>query len=149
MSIQAWLDGELAPSEARAVEQQVASDLTAAALATELRRTKAALGMGELERRTPESREFYWSCIRRRLEQEANRERTVLFPNRLGWLVRWFMPAALAAGLVAWFALPLALRPGTAVRIGGAEIESPLEDLSSFTFRSEADRMTVVWVAVR
>jgi len=30
--------------------------------------------------------------------------------------------------------------------VSGAEIESPLSDVSSFSFRSETERMTVVWI---
>jgi hypothetical protein len=39
--------------------------------------------------------------------------------------------------------------PGPAVLAVGHEIETPLEEVSSFTFRSESERMTVVWVNFR
>jgi len=149
LKVQAWLDGELVPSEAAALGRVVAGDPQAQALAAELRRTKSALAVGELPRVLPESREFYWSRIERAMRETESRPEAAPESSRVASLFRWFAPAALAAGLAALVALPLLQKRGGGGWGNGAEIESPLEDISSFTFRSEADRMTVVWINAR
>jgi anti-sigma factor RsiW len=146
--LQAWLDGELPAGEAQAVAAWVQRDPEASALVGELGATKTALGGNELERALPESREFYWSKIEREL---ARAEAPTPARSRPAWLSGWarfVAPAGILAALALLLLSPvLPSRHGSRL-ISTAEIESPLDDISSFTFRSESDGMTVVWVNI-
>jgi|YNPBryantNP2012_1023418.scaffolds.fasta_scaffold02616_10 anti-sigma-K factor RskA len=146
IKIQAWLDGELAGAEAESVERLIVQDADARALVAELRWTKSALAHGELEREVPESREFYWSKIERAIRAAESAEPAVLNRPWMGLVLRWFAPAGIVAALALFFALPMLRQAGQQPWIAGAEIESPLNDVGSITFRSEAEGMTIVWV---
>jgi anti-sigma factor RsiW len=140
LNVQAWLDGELSAREAAEVERLVAANPAAARLATELRWTRQALRAGEPDRPVPETREFYWSKIERAIRAPA------VTPARhpASW-ARWWrlaLPLGAAAALALFFALP-AMRVEPAVAI----IENHLDDVGSFSFRSESEGMTVVWIA--
>lgn len=145
LRVQAWLDGELPSAEAPAVSALVQADARAARLAQELGTVRSWLAVGELPRPLPESREFYWSKIRRGIEGDATAE--AVGGGRvsgLRWL-RWLVPAGLAAALaVALFTA----KPPPAQNAGltSAEIDSPQEDWGTITFRSDSEQMTVVWV---
>ena len=56
--LQAYLDGELSSSEAKAVAASVAQDVETRALLAELTNTRNALAGFESEIKLPESREF-------------------------------------------------------------------------------------------
>ncbi|MDH7504181.1 MAG: hypothetical protein QHJ82_15910 [Verrucomicrobiota bacterium] len=146
IKIQAWLDGELAGSEAESVERLIAQDGEARALFAELRWTKSALAQGELERAVPESREFYWAKIERAIRATETAKPAVLNRPWVGLMVRWFAPAGIVAALVLLLVLPMLHQSRQQPWIAGAEIESPLNDVGSITFRSEAEGMTIVWV---
>ncbi|MBI5383488.1 MAG: hypothetical protein HZA90_02235 [Verrucomicrobia bacterium] len=146
LKLQSYLDGELPAREAKQVEGLTQADPAARALFGELQTTRAALRGNELERTLPESREFYWSKIERAIlaAEQAGERRASSFG--LGWLVRYwpqFSGAAVAVVLLIagatqfnWFSSP-----------GWDEIENTLDDSGSFTFRSEQNRMTLVWVS--
>ncbi|NLH72014.1 MAG: hypothetical protein GX456_03055 [Verrucomicrobia bacterium] len=146
IKIQAWLDGELAGSEAESVERLIAQDADARALVAELRWTKSALVRGELERPVPESREFYWSKIERAIRATETARQAVLDRPWVGLVLRWFAPAGIVAALALFLVLPILRQSRQQPWVAGAEIESPLSDVGSITFRSEAEGMTVVWV---
>lgn len=149
IKISSWLDGELADSEAAAVSRLVATDPAARALATELGHTRAALAAGEPLRKLEDSRAFYWSKIERAIAAGEAREHAAAdAPASAPWR-RWLRVLA-PVGAIAVVALVAAVpalrehaRAGTVLL---AEVESPLEDMSSFTFHSESEGMTVVWV---
>lgn len=147
LKIQAWMDGELSASAAKAVEQLVAQDAEAKAIADELRWTKAALATGEVERKVPESREFYWSKIERAIRVAEPSGAIGLRRHAVAWWLRWAAPAGIAAALALLIFLPTLRRDHSEQWISGAEIESPLNDVSSITFRSEAEGVTVVWIS--
>src|SRR4051812_5591793 len=69
LKVQALVDGELSPRQARATERWVQSDADAAALLTELRQTSSAVRLNQTAVALPESREFYWSKIQRDIRQ--------------------------------------------------------------------------------
>src|SRR6267378_6728212 len=69
LKLQAYLDGELPEAEAREVANWLARDREAAALHTELRNTRQALVGFEVGVELPESREFFWSKIRREIHR--------------------------------------------------------------------------------
>ncbi|MBI3414989.1 MAG: hypothetical protein HY043_06650 [Verrucomicrobia bacterium] len=148
--LQALLDGELSPDEARQVTEWLAGDAAAKALFAELKATKAAIAGNEQEIRLSESREFYWSKIARQIERED--AVAVGDPRKtpFAWM-RWFAPLAGTATLVIVLALALRLRPG--LRSGGLAsadaFEPPHEDSSIISFHSDSEGISVVWVATR
>ncbi len=146
LKLQAWLDGELPAADAPEVERLVERDPQAAALVRELTLTRRWLAAGEVTHPVPESREFYWSQIARRL---VPRDHPVSAPGRVfaawrRWLA-WLAPAAACAGLLVLWLWP---RWETASRAAARppEIETPTEEIGTYTFRSESEQMTVVWV---
>lgn len=145
LKVQAWLDGELDPMDIGPVTRLVREDTEAAALARELKLARQWMSSGEPPRPLPESRELFWSRVRREL---APRETQALPDVRsLDWTVwlRWVIPGvALVALVVALLTVPTSAARRAEVR--PAEVETPLDDAGSFTFRSESERMTVVWV---
>jgi anti-sigma factor RsiW len=146
LKLQAWLDGELPEADVREVRRLVERDPQAAALVRELRLTRQWLAAGEVLHPVPETREFYWSQIARRL---APREVPLAEPVLSGrpwrhWLA-WLAPAtALAVWLAVWLLPRLAPAQSAAAR--PTEIETPAEELGTFTYRSDTEQMTVVWV---
>jgi len=146
LKVQACLDGELPPAEARRVAGWLAQDPELRLLGEELRGTKALLVGNEPEFSVPESREFYWSKIARELQPTSSLEMAP-GPSRLWWWLRVAVP--LGSTLVLAAVLLLRSGPGafgSRYLATGHEIETPLEEMASITFRSESARMTVVWV---
>ncbi|MBM3880917.1 MAG: hypothetical protein FJ387_14560 [Verrucomicrobia bacterium] len=150
VKLQAWLDGELPESEARTLARRVQEDPAARALTDALSQVKHALQAGEPEWRVPESREFYWSKIQRDILRQ---ERPEARPPRSRWTGSWFKylaPAAIVGALALLISMPeLLFGPSTSGSVLTAEVDTPREDVSSFTFRSEAEGMTVVWIDTR
>ncbi|HXT41184.1 MAG TPA: hypothetical protein VN887_14325 [Candidatus Angelobacter sp.] len=150
LEVQACLDRELSGGAVRTVEDLLSRDVEARALFEELRTTKSLVAENELEQKLPESREFFWSGIERRIKADEGLRRTaeVSEGRATSWL-RFLAPAG-ALGALAIFvgmALWTPEKFSTAVAWDDShEIETPLEETSSFSFRSEAAAMTVVWV---
>lgn len=146
LKLQAWLDGELSPVDVRDVLRRVERDAEAAALARELKLTRQWLATGELKRPVPETREFYWSQIARRLAPRDPAVAPALPAGRIlaRWW-RWLVPAAAVCVLAAVWLLPR-LTPPSSAAAHPAEVETPTDELGSFTFHSENEQMTVVWV---
>jgi anti-sigma factor RsiW len=148
LQLQAYLDGELPESEARAVESRLQQDAGARSLLAELRQTRSLLVGQEVTLPVPESREFYWSKIRREIEREmatAGRP-TVQERAWAPWLRMAFSPSAgLAAAVVLslcaafWF-----FGPAPAVALHETEVSLP--NAQMLTFRDQQERMTVVWL---
>jgi anti-sigma factor RsiW len=145
LKLQAYLDGELPPQETERVLHSLTTDPEALALQEELKLTKSLLQGNELGVKLSESREFYWSKIRRVIERD-NQGQASGAPQRPLWL-RWFVPVgglALFAILVAFSVKTSSLSPR---RLSFAqEIETHLADISSISFRSESEGISVVWV---
>ncbi len=143
IKLQAHLDGELAGREAQEVAALLEGDAEAKALFAELQQTKSLLTGNEPEFRLPESREFFWSKI----EREISRDETAPATSVSGWMVflrRHFAAlstTAVAAALVMFLAVNW-MSPAMF-----EEIENPLDDSDSFSFRSESQQMTLVWIA--
>ena len=79
LKLQAYLDGELPAGEAKAITDLLERDASAQRTYQELRSTRSLLAGNEVERKLPESPEFYWSKIRRQIEQlESQAEQMVL-----------------------------------------------------------------------
>jgi anti-sigma factor RsiW len=150
LKLQAYLDGELSAGEAKAIADLLGRDAGVQALYQELSIAQSLLAENELERKLPESREFYWSKIQRQIERVESTQangRTEAAASR--WWPRFLAPAGVLAALAVFVAVVLrSPESGQAVLAldDSQEIETPLEETSSFSFRSEAAAMTVVWV---
>jgi anti-sigma factor RsiW len=143
LKLQAWLDGELSASEARQVEEQAANDPEARALVAELKAAKAAFGAFGRELELPGSRELFWSKIEREiLRQEQPRTAPLPLPF-FARLQRFLVPAGAVAAVA--LAVMFLFRAGhSTLPPGEMELVSP--DMGAVTFRSESERMTIVWL---
>lgn len=145
IKLQAQLDGELTGREAQEIAALIENDAEARALFAELQQTRTMLAANEPEFRLPESREFYWGKIEREITRLEAAPAAAPAP---GWLVffRRHLTAiggtAVAAALVMFVAVQMNLTGDLF-----EEIDNPLDDTSSFSFRSESQQMTLVWIA--
>jgi hypothetical protein len=146
LRLQAWVDGELGASESREVEAWVACDAEARLMVEDLRRLQGMAGVGELVREVPETREFYWSGIVRGIEAAERGSRREA--RGMVWWRRWLVPVGALAAIM--ISLPLFRHGPDPASSGsgfiGPELEKPLAGVDAFTFRSETERMTVVWI---
>ena len=151
LKLQAFLDGELLPDEAKQVAESLARDASAQALLTELKQTKAALASNELPRTLDELREFYWSKISRQIEREAAASEAGSRREQAPSWWRWFAPLAGTAALAGVLAMILRLdsRSPSASLKEAEVIEAQHEDSSIISFRSESEGISVIWVATR
>jgi anti-sigma factor RsiW len=152
LKVQAYLDNELSAGDARSVSKLISSDAEFRDLYAELKNTKDALVHNEPAVSVPDSREFYWSQIQRRI---ATAERQPAVAHARPWWLRLLAPAA---GTVALFAIlfsvinPNRQDPVVAASTAQAAV-APLHrveeaaDVSLFTFRSESEGVTLVWVS--
>ena len=141
LKIQAFVDGELAARDRKAVESLIERDGEAKALFEELSLVHSILSGNEPEMVLPESREFFWSKIEQGIEaaeKAPTRERREGLP----WWVRVLAPAGLAAALVAVLALaPHA--PQGSNELAQTSIDMPV---GTVTFYAPEEEMTIVWV---
>lgn len=149
LKLQAFFDGELPEAEAREITNWIASDPEAAALHKELKNTRQALSGFEAGIKVPESREFYWSKIRREIEKQERTETPVEEKAQSGWLLRFLFPAG-AFAVVAITAMLAAKNFG--LFSPGAPAVSPtmetvLEDSGAFTYRDNEEGITLVWLS--
>lgn len=147
IKLQAHLDGELTDREAQHVASLIESDVEARALFAELQQTKTLLKANEPELRLPESREFFWSKIERDIQRleaapaEKRRPAFLLFFRRH---LTAMAGASTAAALVMFIAFQMNLLSPSMFE----EIDNPRDDdTGSFSFRSESQKMTLVWIA--
>ncbi|MBU6402919.1 MAG: hypothetical protein KGS61_21575 [Verrucomicrobia bacterium] len=148
LRLQAYLDGELPARDREPVAERLDHDPEARAWFTELQHLRSLLAQGELERPLPETREFYWARIEREIRRpEAGAPRASAVPW-LAWGLKWVVPAAVAVALACLLVPLLHQGPnGALAGLGQAqEIETPLQQATSISFRSEADGVSVVWV---
>jgi anti-sigma factor RsiW len=155
LKVQAYLDNELSPADARKVGTWISSDPAARELYNELKNTREILTQNEPALTLPESRDFFWSKIERGI---AFAERAPAAPEPRPWWVRFLAPVA---GTVALFAVLFTLvdRGGgpAPMALSNSEITegAPIhqfqegQDVSTITFRSEAEGVTVVWLSTQ
>jgi anti-sigma factor RsiW len=144
LTLQAYLDGELPERKAREVQAKIQSTAGAATLLEELTATRDALRGNEPEYSLPESREFYWGKIERSIGAGEPAARPAQSHSWYAWFFRYW--PQLSGASVAALVLTVGL-----LRFGGLpgpneDIENLLDDTGSFTFRSEQQRMTLVWI---
>ena len=141
LKLQAYLDGELPEAEAREMANRLARDPGAAALLTELRETREALRTFEAETRLPESREFYWSKIKREIErQEPSRPAPAPAVPLVERLRRFLIPAAGLALLVIAGLLTIQ-QPSQE----NAPLETALADPGAMIYHDYSAGATYVW----
>jgi anti-sigma factor RsiW len=138
LKLQAYLDNELSASDVREVEMLLRTDRDARELLDELRNTNIALRVFEAEIKVPESRDFYWSKIRRQIERE---EVVPVARPVIAWWRRILVPAGAFAVLA--IAAMLAFKPSAANQ--SPLLETSLDDSGAITYRDEAEGMTLVW----
>jgi hypothetical protein len=152
LKLQAWADGELSGTDATQAADYARQNAEAGALASELRMTRAFLAGNEPERQVPESRDFYWSKIRREIErQDPDAAAAPTGNSSPFWAgLRRFIAPVSGFALVMFVALlsvkffgPAALDDSTAQLV---EVENLSEDMSSISYRSQADNMFVVYL---
>lgn len=146
IKLQAYLDGELTGRDAQQVAALIEKDAEARALFTELQQTHAVLAANEPEFRLPESREFFWSKIEREISRLETAPAETRGPAWLSFFRRHlgaFAGTSVAAALVLFAAFQMNVVPRDLFE----EIDNPLDETSSFSFRSESQKMTLVWIS--
>lgn len=145
LKLQAFLDGELPEKEARQVASWIAQDSEATALSNELRNTRKALKDSEPKPILPESREFYWSKIRRDLERlepvQPEQESPSIFKL---WRRIWIPAGSLAVIMIVLAGIEFGFRGGSAF---GPDTEMTVADSGAFTYHDYANGTTLVWVS--
>jgi anti-sigma factor RsiW len=142
LKLQAYLDGELAEAEAREMANWIAKDRDAAALYAELRNTRQSMVGFEVGVTLPESRDFFWSKVRREIERQEPEPDTAALPVSTPWSVRirrFLLPAS-AVALLAIAGLVAVLPSG-----GGSDSGGATEDTDAFTYRDYSAGTTLVW----
>jgi len=144
LKLQAFLDGELPENDSREVAAWLAADADATALLGELKNTRNALKGFEPELKVPESREFYWSKIKREIERSAPVAAPVETVSLFARLRRVLMPLGAVAAVALMGFLAVHTFSG-----GQRPIEANvmLADAGAYTYRDEVQDMTVVWLS--
>jgi len=146
LKIQAFLDGELAETEAREIAALIAKDRAAAALHTELKNTSRAIATEQgMPLPQAESREFYWSKIKRDIAR-LEPPRAVAPPAPTVWEVinRLLKPVAAVAAVVV---LGTILFQQAGAQAGGSDVLIASADTDAITFRDDSNGTTYVWFA--
>jgi len=139
--LSAYLDGELAPDEARAVTQWLESDADARQALDALRSVKEELG--SLEPSLPDM-DAGWADLQSRRNAPKVSGRLIRFPGSWGAVA-----ALILLGMVLWFTLPV-LTPANPVEGPVASsvemVETDLEDSSLIVYVDDESGWVVVWV---
>lgn len=148
LKLQAYLDGELPDNEARAVVDLLAQNAAMRDLLAELTHTRDAIQAIEPDIKLTESREFYWSQIRRQIEREEKTVEILKTVPLMERLRRLLVPA----GAVAAVALGLmVIQQQLGVGVGGGislmEADGAHEDSETFTYRDYGSGTTLVWLS--
>ena len=143
LKLQAYLDGELPPGEAREVADWLARDADARALLGELQNTVGAVAGYETEIILPEAREFYWSKIQREIRRL---ESSPTVPTSTSWFAAWRRVLVPVASLAVLVLAAVVLAPQLGLRLGSSETEFALTDANAFTYRDYNSGTTLVWL---
>jgi anti-sigma factor RsiW len=156
LKVQAFLDGELPESDSREVAAWLARDADASALLGELKNTRNALKEFEspgtagvplaLGEKLPESREFYWSKIKREIERAAPEAAPAPRVSLFTWFRRALMPLGTVAalGVVALVAIHSFFGSQHSIPMTASVM---VGDPGAFTYRDDAQDITVVWLS--
>ena len=146
LKLQAFLDGELPEGEAREVAALVARDTEAKDLLAELRNTRQALANFEPALKVPESGEFYWSKIQREIQRLEPISVPPQSVSLFTLLRRVLVPVGAVAALV--IAGVFAFRGLSPISASHPiHLNAMLADAGAFTYRDQAQGMTIVWLS--
>ena len=146
LKLQAYLDGELPSSDAKAVSALLAQDVDARALLAELTHTRSALAGFESEIKLPETREFYWSKIAR----DIQRQDTSVAKHPPASIFTLLRRLALPSGVMVTLLMGVLMvkqQFGIDPRFAVVENETAEADAGTFTYRDFASGTTLVWLA--
>jgi anti-sigma factor RsiW len=145
LKLQAYLDGELSSGEAQAMTELLAQDAAARDLLVELTNTRAALLSHESEIKVPDSREFYWSKIRRQIDREEQAAPAIKSVSIMERLRRLLVPAGTVAALMLGvMIIQQQLGQGG---FSAMEADGNHEDSEAFTYRDYETGTTLVWLS--
>jgi len=144
LNVQAYLDGELPENEVKEVQAVLAARLGSQELLRELTQTRDLLRQNEPQAPLTDSRDFYWSQIRRRIDAE---EKAKTAASQPGWSFRRFF-APLITGAACVFALVVGIGKfnSPANSWSPVVIENMSSETTSMSFRSPSENLFVVWV---
>lgn len=146
LKLQAYLDGELPSGEAQSVTDWLSKDASARDLLVELTHTRAALLSHDSEIKVPDSREFYWSKIRRQIEREEQPTPVKESVSMMQRIRRLLIPAgAVVAAAMGMLIIQHQLGPGEGY--AASETDSAYEDSETFTYRDYGSGTTLVWLS--
>ncbi len=137
LELMALLDGAEELGRREAVEAWLKSEPDAAALRDELTWVSQALRSHEPVAKVPETREFYWSQIQRRIQAEAAQAAPAKPTRRLSDWLSWLVPIAGVAAVTMLFTVH-PWQPGSRT--------SGLNEASATTYTSETDGVTIHWI---
>jgi anti-sigma factor RsiW len=142
LKLQAWIDGEVSPSEARRLAQLVQRDPQASQLVLELRMTRQLLAANQPQAVVPETREFFWSKIERQIQSQARN------PAPTGWrgLHGWRRLMGSLAGLATLAAIVLLAVRQFSPTATFDEVSTTADGMEAMTFHDQTAGMTVVWL---
>lgn len=146
LKLQAYLDGELPPGEAKVVANMVAQDADARALLAELTNTRSALAGFESEIKLPETREFYWSKIARDIQRQDLSVSKHPPASIFTFLRRLAVPSGVMVTLLMGLLVvkqQLGIDRGFTV----VETDTAQADAGTFTYRDFASGTTLVWLS--
>jgi anti-sigma factor RsiW len=143
LQLQAYVDGELSTRESRRVETWLSQSPAARGLVEELRAARSALAGNEPVVPVPESREFYWSKIARRIEhlEQPAPVRPFLSP---AWWLRYVAPVAAAAAIA--LMATFTARDYFTAHGDFEDFDGDFQQSSAVVFHSQSEAMTVVWL---
>jgi anti-sigma factor RsiW len=148
LHLQAYLDNELTRAESQRAAAWLVRDPEAKRLYQELQATRDLLHENELAVALPESHDFYWSKIEKAIRSAKSEAGSAPEISKSPIWLRWFIPVASTAVLVAAL-MGVLNRPNPHAMTALHELDSISDESSTFTFNSEKDGVTVVWVQSR
>jgi len=144
LDLQAHADGELEAGRQVEVERWLREDAGARELHERLVRVRDQVRLGEPQFTVPETREFYWSQIQRRLagtRQEAAVSGGSKMPDWMRWLAPALGVAAVALVLVVQDRAPTVADDQRATVVSMAHAE-----VTSVVYRSDSTGATIHWI---
>lgn len=149
LKLQAYADGELSPAEAREVETWLDKDAQARTTISSLQNTTGALKEYESALRLPESREFFWSKVRREIERQETAARPAATKAGANWsaILRRFLLPAGAVAAVAIATVMSTRDAGLLASAGVTSVESAISTSGTLTYRDFSSRTTLVWLS--
>jgi len=142
LKLQAWIDGEVSPSEVRRLAELAERDPQVNQLVQELRMTRQLLAANPPEVAVPETREFYWSKIERQIQNLPMEPSPTGSRSVFGWR-RWMASIAGVAALGVMVLIAIGQFAPTATF---DEVSATADGMEAMTFHDQTAGVTVVWL---